>query len=88
MTMIKFEVVIKPFFQEVKIKGTKNMNEEVQEFLYDQLDEWGGFTMFDRKFDYHFLYDEEPEFYITEVDERLHNHSTDEEQDVKLIIEI
>lgn len=85
--MIKFEVIIKPFFQEIKIKGTKNMNEDVQEFLYDALDEWGGFRMFDRKFDYHFLYDERPELYITDVTDDI-EYGRGEEQDVKLIIEI
>ena len=85
--MIKFEVIIKPFFQEIKIKGTKNMNEDVQEFLYDAIDEWGGFTMFDSKFDYHFLYDEEPEFYIYDVTNDI-EYGRGEEQDVKLIIEI
>jgi len=85
--MIKFEVVIKPFFREIRIKGTKNMNEEVQEFLYDEIDEWGGFVMFDRKFDYHFLYDEEPEFYIYDITEEI-QYDIGQEQDVKLIIEI
>ena len=85
--MIKFEVVIRPFFQEIKIKGTKNMNEDFQEFLYDNLDEWGGFRMFDRKFDYHFLYDEEPEFYIFDVDNDT-NYGRGSDMDVKLIIEI
>ena len=85
--MIKFEVIIKPFFQEVKIKGTKNMNEDVQEFFYNELDEWGGFRMFDSKFDYHFLYDEEPEFYICDVTNDI-EYGRGEEQDVKLIIEI
>lgn len=85
--MIKFEVIIKPFFQEVKIKGTKNMNEDVQEFLYDSIDEWGGFKMFDSKFDYHFLYDEEPEFYIYDVANDI-EYGRGQEQDVKLIIEI
>ena len=84
---IKFEAIVKPFFQEIKIKGTKNMNEEVQEFLYDELDEWGGFRMFDRKFNYHFLYDEEPEFYITDVTDGI-DYGREKDQDVKLIIEI
>ena len=85
--MIKFEVVIKPFFREIKIKGTKNMNEEVQEFLYDSLDEWCGFKMFDREFDYHFWYDEEPEFYITDVSKDA-NYGRGSDMNVKLIIEI
>ncbi len=85
--MINFEVVIKPFFNEIRIKGTKNMNEEVQEFVYDSLDEWCGFEMFDRKFDYHFLYDEEPEFYI--VMYHYNGKSYDlSDMNVKLIIEI
>ncbi len=95
--MIKFEVVVKPFFQEIKIKGTKNMNEDVQEFLYDSLDEWGGFRMFDKIFDYHFLYDEEPEFYIYDVTNDIGYSGQDvmansipyiELENVKLIIEI
>ena len=85
--MIKFEVVIRPFFREIKIKGTKNMNEEVQEFLYDELDEWGGFEMFDRRFDYHLLYDEEPEFYISDVSEDA-NYGRGSDMNVKLIVEI
>ena len=85
--IIKFEVVIRPFFREIRIKGTKNMNEEIQEFLYDDLDEWGGFTMFDSKFDYHFLYDEEPEFYMYDVTNEI-EYDIGKEQDVKLIIEI
>ena len=85
--MIKFEVIIRPFFKEIRIKGTKNMNEDVQEFLYDELDEWGGFRMFDRKLNYHFLYDEEPEFYITDVTDGI-DYSREKDQDVKLIIEI
>lgn len=85
--MIKFEVVIKPFFNELIIKGMNNMNEEVQEFLYDSLDEWGGFTMFDKKFDYHFLYDEEPEFYISDVSKDT-NYGRESDMNVKLIIEI
>jgi len=85
--MINFEVVIKPFFREIIIKGTKNMNEEVQEFLYNDLDEWGGFAMFDRTFDYHFLYDEEPEFYISNVSDDS-NYSRGSDMNVKLIIEI
>lgn len=85
--MIKFEVVVKPFFKEIKIKGTKNMNEEVQEFLYDSLDEWGSFKMFDYTFDYHFLYDEEPNVYIEAVDP-YNNLAYEWRMDVKLIIEI
>ena len=85
--MIKFEVIIKPFFQEIKIKGTKNMNEDVQEFLYDALDEWGGFEMFDKNFDYHFLYDEEPEFYIVMYSYNGESYDLSD-MDVKLIIEI
>jgi len=85
--MIKFEVIIKPFFNELIIKGMKNMNEEVQEFLYDSLDEWGGFTMFDKKFDYHFLYDEEPGFYIVMCSYNGKSYDLSD-MNVKLIIEI
>jgi hypothetical protein len=83
--MIKFEVIIKPFFNELIIKGMKNMNEEVQEFLYDSLDEWGGFTMFDKKFDYHFLYDEEPKLVMYSYNDKSYDLS---DMNVKLIIEI
>lgn len=85
--MIKFEVVIKPFFNEIKIKGTKNMNEEVKEFIYDSLDEWCAFEMFGYTFDYHFLYDEEPEFYIEAIDP-YNDLAYEWKQSVKLIIEI
>jgi|21_taG_2_1085346.scaffolds.fasta_scaffold63579_2 hypothetical protein len=85
--MIKFEAVIHPFFQEIKINGKKNMNEENQEFQYNGLDEWGGFEMFDRKFDYHFWYDDEPEFYIYDVTNDI-EYGKEQQQDVKLIIEI
>lgn len=85
--MIKFEVVIKPFFNELIIKGMKNMNEEVREFIYDSLDEWGGFEMFDKKFDYHLLYDDEPGFYISDVSDDI-NYSRGSDMNVKLIIEI
>ncbi len=85
--MIKFKAVIHPFYQEIKITGMKNMNEETFETTYDCLDEWGGFEMFGYTFDYHFLYDAEPEFYIEAVDP--HNDLAYEwKQSVKLIIEI
>lgn len=85
--MIKFEVVIKPFFNELIIKGMKNMNEETFETTYDSLDEWGGFSMFDKRFDYHFLYDEHPSVGIIDVDDS-DKYGRGSEVDVKLIIEI
>lgn len=84
---MKFEAVIRPFFNEIKIKGTKSMNEEEHVFIFDSLDEWGGFTMFDRKFDYHFWYDEEPEIYLYDVTNDI-EYGRGQDVNVKLIIEI
>lgn len=85
--MIKFEVTIRPFFNELFIKGMKNMNEETFEAIYDSLDEWGGFSMFDKRFDYHFLYDEKPSVSLYDVD-ASDKYGRSMEIDVKLIIEL
>tara|TARA_R110002153_G_scaffold380_3_gene1878 strand:+ start:2308 stop:2565 length:258 start_codon:yes stop_codon:yes gene_type:complete len=85
--MIKFEVTIRPFFNELFIKGMKNMNEETFEAIYDDLDEWGGFSMFDKRFDYHFLYDEEPSLSIYNVD-ATDELGLNEQMQVKLTIEL
>tara|TARA_R110001592_G_scaffold85820_2_gene253453 strand:+ start:84 stop:341 length:258 start_codon:yes stop_codon:yes gene_type:complete len=85
--MINFEVTIRPFFNELFIKGMKNMNEETFEAIYDSLDEWGGFSMFDKRFDYHFLYDEEPSLSIYNVD-ATDELGLNEQMQVKLTIEL
>lgn len=85
--MIKFEITVRPFFNELIIKGMKNMNEETFETTYDSLDEWGGFSMFDKRFDYHLLYDEEPSVGIIDVDDS-DKYGRGSEVDVKLIIEV
>ena len=45
---MKFEVTLRPFFNELIIKGMKNMNEQTFETTYDSFDEWGGFSMFEK----------------------------------------
>jgi hypothetical protein len=61
----KFDVKINPFTKQLQIRD-RNSN-EILEFFYEDIDEWGSFTVEDKVYNYHILYDSRLSFDVYPV---------------------
>lgn len=65
-TKAVFDVTINPFLKIITIEHLPTSM--VEAWSYDELDEWKSIS-FDVEYDFHFLYDENMEFYIYKIGE-------------------
>ena len=80
MIVIKpFTVVVNPFTRVATITKENYLSGEVTnvEIEFNDLDEWYSFSIDDKMYDAHFLYDDEFSFYIYPVDKNNNNDYTE-----------